>query len=521
MILSFIKKAEKLPINKLHLAIVLLGMLIATQIQYIQHGWINPDSVLYFESARLFALGEWKQAADIFSWPLYALIIAAVHKLTSLSIHTSAQVLNVIFFGMATASFIKIIQLAGGKSRAMLAGALILFSAQYIVGNVLEMLLRDGGFWAFFLTSLVFFIRYYKTGCINDAIIWQLCAIIAMLFRVEGITYLIGLPLILLITQAKNTTSRFRSYLIANSLSILATISLFTTITLSNTLTIKSFGRLREIFDLNLFQALTRQFYEKAEIMSQQVLGSYLDEFAVQGLLLTFAYVIIAKILSTTGIINVGLAFFSIKSKAQLIDKDVWLILKITMIIAIINMALIVTKVFVLSGRYAAPLALVLMILASLFLANLAKHLDPANKNDRKVRWFFIALLVIMLLGVIKNILPKRQGHNYMQDAASWLKQNNPSGKPVFLDDTRMTYHTNSTFNGKWDDNWQLVLSAIDNGSIQKNEFLLLTHSKKHIERLELVRKRLPNFTEIERFNNAKKRKYIVVYRKSQLLKID
>ncbi|MGQ0442227.1 MAG: hypothetical protein ACT4OH_02105 [Methylophilaceae bacterium] len=484
--------------------------------QYIQHGWINPDSVLYFESARLFALGEWKQAVEVFRWPLYALLIAAVHNITTLSIHLSAQVLNVVFFGIATASFIKLIQLAGGKNKAMLAGALILFSTQYIVGDVLEMLLRDEGFWAFFLLSLVFFIRYYKTGHLYDALFWQLCAMTATLFRIEGITYLIGLPFVLLFAQ-QQIGNRVHQYLIANSVSLIAIVSVLGITLLSDDLSINSFGRLHEVFTLRLYDELTQQLFVKASIMSQQVLGQHLDEFATQGLLLTFLYVMLAKMLSTTGVINVGLAFFAIKTKPSLVDQDTFHIVKVAAVIAIINMALIITKVFVLSGRYVVPLAFLLMILASLFLANTFKYLESAKKSDTKWKWFIVALLTVMLLSIIKNVLPKQTGYNYMQDAVSWLKQNNATGQTVFYDDPRARYYANQPFISKWTDNWAIVTSAIENKSVYHYEYLMINHASKHPEREKFILEQLPNYREIKRFEETKAKKYIVIYQKSTL----
>jgi hypothetical protein len=173
--------------SKLQVILTLLGMLIACIVMYIQHGWINDDSVLYFEMARLFSIGEWKQGVSLFSWPLYAALISAVHRATSLSLQTSAQLLNVVFFGLTTFSFTRLILLAGGKKTTMIYSALLLFSSAYIVGDVLPMLLRDQGFWAMFLTSLVYFIQYYREHKIRYALLWQIFAILALLFRIDGL----------------------------------------------------------------------------------------------------------------------------------------------------------------------------------------------------------------------------------------------------------------------------------------------------------------------------------------------
>ncbi|MGZ9002091.1 MAG: hypothetical protein ACXW1T_13365, partial [Methylophilus sp.] len=101
-----IKKLSALSDAQLQKLITVLGIVIACQVIYIQHGWINDDSVLYFEMARLFSLGEWKQGIALFNWPLYPALISIVHQLTHLSIQTSAQILDVIFFAITTYSFI-------------------------------------------------------------------------------------------------------------------------------------------------------------------------------------------------------------------------------------------------------------------------------------------------------------------------------------------------------------------------------------------------------------------------------
>ena len=84
------QKLETISLSKLQFQIVVLSLMIAAQVQYIQHGWINPDSVLYIEAVKLFAKGEWQAGFSVFPWPLYSLCIVATHKFTFLSIHHAA-----------------------------------------------------------------------------------------------------------------------------------------------------------------------------------------------------------------------------------------------------------------------------------------------------------------------------------------------------------------------------------------------------------------------------------------------
>jgi len=509
----FLNKIESSPLNKLHSIIVLLAMLLAAQMQYIQHGWINPDSVLYFESARLFAGGQWREAIQVWNWPLYPVLIAAVHKATGLGIHISAQVLNVLFFGITAFSFTQIIRLAGGRQLTMAAGALILFSSQYIVGDVLEMLMRDEGFWAFYLSGLVFFIRFYQQLRFRDAVLWQLCAITATLFRIEAITYLVLLPSLFLFSFSFTIKERIRYFFIGHALNIFLALILVVAVVLHGDVSIKSFGRLQEVFTLNLYDELTRKLLSKAAIMSDEVLGKYLEEFAVQGLLLTFLYVIFVKSISTAGFANLLMAAFSVKNRNALVDSKAYSALSYAALISLTNMALIITKVFVLSSRYVVGLAFVLMIFASFQFASILKHHLPVKSS--RFKWLAMALVVFMLLGLIKNVLPKSEGYNYMQDAAAWVKANNTENKPVFSDESRIRYYMGSAFVRSYGENWKMVTNEMDSSAIQNYEFLLISHSAKHPEREKVIAGKLPQFKEVKRFDGIKSKKSIVIYQKT------
>lgn len=509
-----INKIDALSVTKVYMPLILIGMLLAAQIQYIQHGWINPDSVLYFESAKLFTEGDWQAAVKVFNWPLYAICIAVVHKITSLSIHTSAQLLSVIFFGITTASFLKIITLARGTVRTMFAGALILFSSQYLVGDVLEMLLRDQGFWAFYLTSLVFFIKFYQSKSYTNALLWQISAIIATLFRIEAITFLLFLPMLLLINKEESWRQRITDFIKCHLLNIIVAFSVLVAIAISD-ITISQLGRLKEVFSANLFTELTHKFFTQSSVMSTLVLGKYLEEFAIQGLLLTFIYVMIAKTITTAGLVNLGLALYTYRARKHLMNAQAFNVLKATAVIALVNMALIITKVFVLSGRYVIALGLIVMLFASFKLADLSKHLNTALTNkEKKLKWIAVAITVIMLLGIVKNILPKAEGYNYLQESAAWVKKYNIDNKSVFYDETRIRYYLDEPFTHKWGDTWNVVTTAVNDNTINNYDLLMISHTRKHPEYETYISDQLPDYVQVKRFSSVKKNKSIVIYEK-------
>jgi hypothetical protein len=221
-----------------------------------------------------------------------------------------------------------------------------------------------------------------------------------------------------------------------------------------------------------------------------------------------------AKAISSTGIINVGLAMFAIKSRYQLMDAQAFRVLGAAAMIATLNMALIITKTFVLSGRYVLALSLILMIFAAFYLADLFKYLESKSNKDRSPKWLTIALVAFMLLSFVKNILPKAEGYNYMQDAVAWVKTNNQENKPVFYDDSRVRHYAGAPFVGTGIDSWSAVTTAIENQSIQEYDLLLINHSAKHPEREKLIAEKLAQYNEVKRFSSHKAKKTVIIYSK-------
>lgn len=498
-------------VSQLHFFIVLIAMAVAIQVQYIQHGWINPDSVIYLEAAKLFSLGDFKAGFDIFPWPFYSLCIASVNQLTQLGVHLSAQILNVIFFTIATSSFISIIILAGGKQQQIIAGGLIWMSSQYMIGGVLEMLLRDEGFWAFYLLSIVFFIRFYQNHQTKDALFWQLCIIIATLFRLEAITFLLLMPLLLLFQADFLIKQKLKHLFAAHAINIAITILMIGFFSLNKDLSTKFLGRLNEVFTSNIWQQFTQKLLDQSKIMATQVLGEYLNEFAIQGLLLTFLFVIAVKIINATGLINIILSILGINKHQQLIQSNVFSVLKTAAIIAFLNSAFIITKVFVLSSRYVLALSFILMIFASFYLAELLF----SKSNSDKTKWLITILIIILCGGAIKHLVPKSQGYNYLQEAVSWVKTNASESQRIYYSEPRMRYYAGVEYNGKWSDDWLKIQTDIESNKIIEFDFLVVTHQENHKQIEKNILSKIDYFSEIKRFYSSKPTKYVAIYKKN------
>ncbi len=512
---KFLDYIQKLNDKKFILLISLFAAIIAWRVLYIQQDWVNVDSLLYFESARLFALGEFEKGVAIFNWPLYSLLIGAVHRITNLSIHASAQLLDVIFFSITSFSFSYLIKLAGGNKLTIASGVFLLFSSSYIVGDALPMLLRDQGFWAAILTALIFYVQFYRTQKISHALLWQASAIIAMLFRIEGISFLIGLPFILWFRHNLSIKQKFRQFLWLNSLSLLA-LCILAMLLLSPYFTLSHFGRIKEV--VYLASDITHSFNVKAALMGT-VLGNYFEDYGWITLVAGLLSILILKIVNLISWPVIAVYALNRTSKDSLaLEADIRIIFYSVIAIAIINACASLARVFVLSNRYIVVIGFIALIFAAFCLAPLITSLRNNTINSPWKKWLTIILILIFSASFIKNILPKKAGYTFEKDAVTYLKQKNISNDKIFFVTDKSIFYAGANFNGRHSDLWQLTLDAIKDGSIYRYDYLMLYSGtdENPLELQKVITEQLSQYQLEKEFYGVNKKKKIMLYVKQQ-----
>jgi hypothetical protein len=516
------KKSFFISENKLQAILTLLGMLLACQIMFIQHGWINDDSVLYFEIARLFSIGEWKQGNSLFSWPFYPALISFTHQLTQLSFQTSAQLLNVIFFGITVYSFTQLIRLAGGHKSTILCGVFLLFGSNYIVGDVLPMLLRDQGFWAMFLTSLIFFVQYSRHQQLKAALLWQFFAILAVLFRVEAITYLAFVPLLLMLEKNTTIKQRLKNYVYANLIPITLFLVITGTLVFSTSLHLSDLGRLQEAVTIfpQMLSNMRSTFQTKADMLGQQVLGHFFDHYGSLGLAVSLISIVVVKVISATGWPVLGIfALEKLKSnnqklraKKSLMAVDVKRVLNWVILLGLVNASFIIMSVFILSSRYIVAVSLALLILAAFKLDQLIKYYKLSGLFYKITIIFLVSLTALF---TIKSMLPKGAGYNFEQDAIAHLKKQQIPINTVFFVSPRSRYFAGAPYAERGYVYWDFIQNAITSGKIYQYNYLLLNvdidaqYSKKQ----QYLNQQLSQYQLVKEFYGYKKKKKIMLYK--------
>ena len=428
---------HRLSIQQWQWLYLLLALCIACKVMYNQHGWVNTDSLLYFEQARLIAAGEWKAAYALFTWLLYPGLIAGIHQLTSLSIQTSAQCLNAVSFVLFVAGFQRLLLESGAKLRTLHWGHWLLFSTPYIVGDVLGMLLRDEGFWAAFCWGLVYCLRYLRSHTFKQAIAFQCCMLIAMLLRIEAVAYLVALPLLCLLQSDNSVRQRMQHFLIANLLALIASIVLLLGL-LTGKIQTAQLGRLQEVLQhlWYLFGDIHTVIQQKAEVMGKQVLGPYLDDYARFSVWSSILLIVLYKSIKVAGLPALFCLLWPQRRWWAALPKTHQQVALSTYILGLIVSTVIILNVFVLSSRYVIAGGIIMIWLAAFAVADLQKHWP------RMLRQAFV--LIVATLFILN--LWDRAHPDLDRLAVNYIASINPQHKPVFYDTENARFYAGQPF---------------------------------------------------------------------------
>lgn len=388
--------AKSISLNVWRWLYLLIALFIAIKIMANQHGWVNNDSLLYFEQARLLAEKEWAAAVQLFQWPLYAGLIALIHTASGMEIQTSAQCLNALCFVFFVAGFQQLLLASGAKARTLHWGVWLLFSTTYIVGDILGMLLRDEGFWAAYTWGLVYWCRYATSHQPKQALLFQLCMIVATLFRVEAIAYMVAIPLLTLIEPSATFHQKLQRWLASNLL-IITIMTALAIALLTGTLQSQQLGRLQEVFSQlsGLFTHRLDVIHQKAEVLGQQVLGNLLDDYASISLWSSLLLIILLKTSKVAGYPTLLLLLWPKHQWWSSLSHPMQQLAPHVLITGLIVSTVIILNTFVLSSRYVIASGIVMLCLAAFAISHCERYWP---------RWAGRLFMLLLALMVFNNI---------------------------------------------------------------------------------------------------------------------
>ena len=502
-----------LSVNQFTSILAIIASLIAWRVMAVGQGSINDDATLYFEAARLFTAGQWQQGFALFPWPFYSLLIAGLHQITPLNLMHSAQLLSIIFYSITCFSLSKIVQFAGGDKLAIAAVNFLVWSSLYITGDVLGMLLRDVGFWAFFTSGIAIFILFQRMQSYRYAILWQLCMLLAMLFRIEAIGYLVLIPFVIFIQPNVVFGTKCKCYLQANTLLIIGTLSIIIAFTIGLLDNTTSFGRLKEVSDLifNSSQIFLASFKAKSEMMGKQILGRYLEDYASASLAISLLCIAVYKTILAAGVTPLVLIATRVKQTFTLPNIATRQLLVWVAAIALLNGLIVTFRSYVLSSRYVIAFGFIVIIFAAFALSSLYASYKTQQLKHQFYGYILLVVGLFMIGTCIKNIAPKPDAYYYEQNSVAWIKNHTQSTDArIYYDSSRLRYYAQAPWAGREDiEKFDSLLTALNTETV-RYDYLLMRTKPSNIDKQNQL-KQLRYYKMIKSFSNKSGNQIIIM----------
>lgn len=402
---------------------------------------INPDAVCYFLSAQTIGTSGVHAAMQLCpqsKWPLYSFLLYSFVTITHLSYAFVAYTLNGIFTLISIVCFLLILQTMGATRRVLwLGAAVILLSHEFNV--VREYIVRDHGYWAFSLISVLLLIKYFQKPNWTMAIAWNLALLLATLFRIEGAFFLLGVPFAAFFCTQYSFMQRVRNFLTLNVLTILSLFTIMAWLILHPEQTIAKLGRLSEV--VQQVQAGLALIVYRYESMRIAFIAYVLNPDAARdaGMVLIMAWIswYVICVLKTLSVIYTLLVAYAWRQKCVSAPA-------VTMIVlfSYILVNFLVTFVFLLeseflSKRYLMELALLLMLWVPFALDALIESWR-VHRYRLATTGVVLAIFITSLGGFVSFGTSK----SHIRAAGEWLATNVPANASLYVNDYQLMYYS-------------------------------------------------------------------------------
>ena len=395
---------------------------------------INGDGILYIDAAKAFLNDGVTGAIDVYHWPFYSILIGLVHKLTGLGFAHAAYCLNALLLVVICTVFVRIYEeISGPQARIWIAGILIL--ALPLLNDYRDFVIRGYGFWACMLVALYYFIRYSRYPGLLNALKWQLGMAAAILFRLEGLAFLVFAPFCLVFMA--NMRGRIIAHLFrlnvlyimlasAGALFMLASGGL----TLSGSMEIPNqLGYASPLAVLGALNAEAEVLFTRHQLMAS------VDEarlILIAGLLT----LVIVKLASNTGLPFLAAWGYGVHRKWLLLTRESWIVAYFA-VIGILALVPVAWTFFFLSSRYTVLPVLLISLITFQYVDFLFRELSRRQLK----KWTVAAgalILILFLDGVISGGASKRN----IREAGEWLRTEMTAADKIACNEARLEFYS-------------------------------------------------------------------------------
>jgi hypothetical protein len=440
---------------------------------------LNNDGVRYLRAAELLTRGEWHAAVAIYKWPFYSVLIALVHQLTGLSFEYAGYALSAALTALTVVMFISLVREVGGDSKVVVFAAAVIL-LHHSLNTYRPYVLRDPGYLAFYLTSLLMFVRDLKEPKWSRTLAWVGAMVAAMLFRIEAVVFLVALPFYRLWQQATRPSARFALIALFMGGAFIAVSALAWW--LAGTLAIPGSGELVDAWAAalqSLWQRATALAATKIGLITGAFGDGYSRDFAYAAFAAAVVLILLREILASLTPLYAVLTGHAVYRRLIFPVPGVtplwyWLIA--------VHLVILTTIVFVygfLTGRFPLALSLTLMLAVPFSAAALYDGWRRRGTGKRNASWLFPLVCVLALLSTL-GVLVSPTSKGYIRQAGLWLRDHTSPSATVLSNDRVLLYYAGRIGDERARHSWDNMLALVKSDARSRYDYLALRVRERH-----------------------------------------
>lgn len=417
-------------ITRIRIFTALASLLLSLMAVYFDD-LINRDGILYIDTASAYLQGGLDEASKLYNWPFFSIIIAYSHKLTTLPLQTNAYFITILLFALLNDTLVRISHKLLPNKKQMFIAALFLLCFQPI-NEYRDFIVRDIGYWAFASLSLYYLILFIETPTLKTATLWQLIAIAAVLFRLEGVLLLLGLPLFLFVIQ--KPSDGLKHYLLLNCFFIVI-LPLTLLIALSSFSPHAAFNKINSVSYYTNIDGFLTTLNESVLVLKTKVLNKYSEDYAslilVSGLMVMLFY----KLLKALGMGYIVIYLTSWQQKTPIKPTTTRTLLYYFLTLNILILVAFVLHQYFLTTRYTV-LALITLLL--LMLPTLCNFLEKSWATKNRPILFISGFILFFSLA---DSIIQSSSKAYIKNTAIWAAENLPKESKILTESNTIRYY--------------------------------------------------------------------------------
>jgi hypothetical protein len=316
-----------------------------------------------------------------------------------------------------------------------LAAFVILTAHQF--NSVRDYIIRDHGFWAFYLVSIYSLLRFMQEKKLIFALAFSASMAAAALFRIEGAVFLILLPLIALL-QTESLRGRMGDYVKLNLVGLLAA-SVLAMFVLTHPAAMEKLGRLPELINqaLHGFTVISDVFNMAVKSLKMNLLP---QEGARDAGVVWFTVMVVLffwNIITNLSFIAAALFVYALYSGATThFSRSAKLVLASYILLNLLISAAFFAERLFISKRYLIALTVVILLYVPFALDKLI----TATNVQR--RWLGICAMVILFSASAGVFLNTGASKLFIRDAGSYAAKTIPANARLYVNDIQLAYYT-------------------------------------------------------------------------------